>query len=297
MSGERMMAARLQLRVLRTLIDAIETLVRELWPLFRIYAGPWFVWVLVVLALDWTWNRHQGPGGTPDAVLALAFAPFAALISVGVLRWLMEPRDGFATFRPDWTWAWATALYAVIGLLSFGISRAGYAWISVNADAILAGTQAGSSLGQRLTWFTVGVLPNWLAMLVAYVLLMPQTAVIVERGAPSLQRQWQLMRLAPLSILGVAVLIGVCRFGLSYGYANLLLQVVDLDGPIANLSTGLPRDVAVGIWRAVLMLPAQFLGDGLALVVLARVYQALAGYADRTTEARPVPRDHLSGRE
>ena len=154
-----------------------------------------------------------------------------------------------------------------------------------NAETVIAGTQADSTAGQRLAWMTVGLLPGWIATLLAFLVLLPQAAVIVERGAPSAERHWQLQRLAPGAILAVAVLVGICRLGLSFGYARVAYQAYASDGPLAEGIYGWRHDLAVGLWHALIALPAQFLTDALALVALARVYKALAGYADRKAAA------------
>lgn len=279
------MASRLRLRVVRTVLEAIEVLIREAWPLFRIYVVPWLGWTLMLIAIERASTGPESLAVPLDLIFALAFAPFGALITVGVLRWLMQPRDGFALLRFDRTWAWTTALYAIIGLVGYAISEAGRAWFMANADTLMAGMQPDSTPGQRLSWIAIGLLPSWVATLIAYLVLMPQAAVIVERGEPSLAREVALMRLAPWAILAVALLVGICRLGLSFGYASAGYRLFTSDGPLADLVSGAWRDVAIGLWRALVALPAQFLTDALALVALARVYKALAGYADRKGSA------------
>ncbi|MFO1172612.1 MAG: hypothetical protein U1E49_16825 [Hyphomicrobiaceae bacterium] len=286
------MASRLQLRVLRTILDAIETLAREMWPLFRIYVVPWLGWTLALLAINRVWLLYGGIALSPDLVMAMLFAPFGAAIAVTALRWMMQPRDEFRWWRLDQTWLWTTALFALIGVVNFGITQASYSFAMANADTVIAGTQADSTPGQRLAWIVVGLLPGWIATLLAFLVLMPQVAVIVETGSPSLKREWELMRLAPWSILGVAVLIGICRLGLSFGYASVVYRLYTSDGPFAGDVYGWTYDVIAGLWHALIALPAQFLTDALALVALARVYKALAGYADRRGSAT-MPRAKL----
>lgn len=276
------MASRLQLRVLRTILDAIETLLREILPLFLIYVTPWLAWTLTLIAIDRSWAGSDGTGISSDLVTALAFAPFGAAITVTTLRRLMQPLDGFFWWRLDQTWVWATALYAFIGAVNYGIGQVSYAWLMANADVVVAGTKADSTVGQRLAWMAIGLLPSWIATLFAYLALSPQAAVIVERGAPSGSRQWQLMRLAPWSILAVAVLVGICRLGASFSYGSLMFPLYTWDGPLADATFGWRHDLAVGLWRALVALPVQLLTDALTLVALARVYNALARYADRT---------------
>lgn len=279
------MAARLQLRVVRTVLDALETLIREAWPLLKIYAVPWLGWTLALIALDRLWAGHLGAAGAPEYVIILAFAPFGALIAVGILRWIMEPREAFAPFRVDRTLALVTALFAVLGLANHATGQAVLAWHMAHPGIMDAGAQAGSSTGLRVLWLAAALLPNWLATLVIHLLVMPQAAVAVERGTLDPGRQWQLVRLAPLAILGIAVLIGVCRLGFSMGYSEAVLRIVSWDGPLADLSSAWWRDLAVDLWRALILLPAHFLTDALALVALGRVYKALAGYADRQASA------------
>jgi hypothetical protein len=53
---------------------------------------------------------------------------------------------------------------------------------------------------------------------------------------------------------------------------------------------GWPKEVAATIWQSLWLLPSHFRTDMLSLVVLARTYKALAGYADGRSGVRvPAP--------
>lgn len=280
------MAARVQLRVIRAVLDAIETLIGEFVPLFRIYIGPWAAGIATGLLVYLLWGEEIRTGMAPELVAALAFAPFAALVAVGVIRWLIGPRDAFSTFHFDGTWGWVTALYALLALFDTAQLHAVQHWAGMLHDNGVPFPDATDVLGSRAISFALYFLPAWLLTAIVYALVLPQAAVVVEKAAPSPERQWQLMRLAPIAILLTAVLIGLCRLGISNLYWTAITAVGIGSGPLDGLLDGLPKQVAATIWQSLWLLPSHFLTDMLALVALARTYKALATYADGRSGAR-----------
>ncbi len=279
------MSQRLQLRVFRAVLDAIETLIREAWPLFKIYVVPWMAGIAAVLLVDVLWCEQVTACAAPGLISAFVFAPFAALVTTGAIRWLNGPRDEFSLFRFDNIWVWVTALYALMALLDAVQYQVVLTWSATLFGNGVPFPDATATLGSRLTSFALYYLPSWLLTVLFYVMIVPQAAIIVEQGAPSLPRQWQLMRLAPLAILLIAVLIGLCRLGFTHLYGNGVVAVGIGDGPLSGIFHGWRNEVAVTIWTSLWLLPANFVTDMLALIVLARTYRALAGYADRKAAA------------
>ncbi len=280
------MAQRLQLRVFRTVLDAIETLLREAWPLFKIYAPPWLAGTAAVLVLDLMWYERSY-GSYPPAILsALVFAPFSALIAVGATRWLWRKREDFRLFRFDEVWGWVAALFAVLVVVDTGLGYLREWWsLYILQSTGLITADWSTTSNAHLIWFWLALVPGWLLSAAIYFAAFPQVAVIVERGAPSLARQWRLLRIALLSLIALALIVGVCRLGLAYlfGYVATSLGI-ELQGLDRSLY-GWREEVTATVWRSLWLLPANFLTDMLVLVVLARMYRALAEYVDRKTTA------------
>lgn len=279
------MAQRLQLRVFRTVLDAIETLIREAWPLFKIYAPPWLAGTAAVLVFDLMWAEQHGSEYPPQVLSALIFAPFSALIAAGAIRWLWQRREDFRLYRFDKAWVWVTAAYALLALIGLGLENLRMPWSMYVSNSAGLTYMDWETTHAYLMFFVLSILPAWLLTAAVYLALLPQVAVIVERGAPSLERQWQLMRLAPLALIGLALITGMSRLGFGYLWVQALTALGVGSGPLDGALFGWRAEVMATLWWSLLALPSHFLTDMLVLVVLARTYNALAGIMDRKVAA------------